>query len=200
VAEEIELKETPVAEAAPPIKCSPSPVVAAGPEAAPADGRSVKSMEPPAGLVEPADAADYSWANTWAPEPAWSSFESTSQVEESTELAAFTSAAPADWIDEAPLEHREVPKEEAVALAEPAIAVTSCAAVETLETVTEPAAVVTAPVEQAVKRAVLPTSGGTLPSAGGSLPSLAAAAPFGGMSLQEALQAARQSYAADSRG
>lgn len=39
----------------------------------------------------------------------------------------------------------------------------------------------------------LPVPPGSLPTAGGSLPSLAAAAPAGAMSLQEALQGARQS-------
>jgi hypothetical protein len=56
---------------------------------------------------------------------------------------------------------------------------------------TEKPAVAVAVNDPPAKKPALPTAGGVLPTAAGTLPPLSAAPVIGGMSLQEALQAAR---------
>jgi hypothetical protein len=59
---------------------------------------------------------------------------------------------------------------------------------DTLKAVVEPL--------PAAKKSSLPVPPGTLPTSGGTLPPLPSTAPLGGLSLQEALQAARQAQIA----
>jgi uncharacterized protein involved in exopolysaccharide biosynthesis len=199
-----------------PVALLPASVTAPVQEASTAKAEPVAELIKPAEVLEAAesvhsnDATEDSWADTWAPEAAWSRAEAVARAVESSASDSVVSAA-AEWpVHEEPqaapefqsataaaeFAGNEETRQAAFRQADDEVAADEA---EEAEEVTVEQYFETADAIAASSKRVLPTSAGTLPSAGGALPSLAAA-PYGGMSLQEALQAARQSFAPEVRG
>jgi hypothetical protein len=130
---------------------------------------------------------DPSSGTTSTHEPAWSTTYATSVEAEPHDL--LVAVAPAVAVVEEPR------FAEAVAVVKPPLAPAPVIQPEPAA----PMPVVQAPQQrvasspQPTKKTVLPTATGSLPSAGGKLPPLSTSPAANGMSLQEALQAARQS-------
>jgi hypothetical protein len=147
----------------------------------------VVSEPAPAELEVTDQPVDPSWGSTSTPQPAWSTtYPAAVEAELNDSVIAVAQAV-------------AVVKEprfvEAVAIVEPALAITPRVQPEPAA----PTPLVQAPQHriatppQPTKKTVLPTATGSLPTAGGKLPPLTSSPAASGMSLQEALQAARQS-------